>query len=204
MNEPEQLSGEHRAALAAWAEHSAPDDFADRVVANLGVAELDGDADDDLPGAPSSSTASVVIELQRARRLRRSVVAIACALAAAVLIGYWVRGLVIENREYEERLARLVAAQPDPSPELASLRVAAHTTFARHCTPCHDSADGSAKGDALEVFDVQDRRWWLSMSDRQLEVALTRMATEDGVGPQERRGIAAYVEAELAYRGGST
>ena len=50
---------------------------------------------------------------------------------------------------------------------------------------------------ALEVFDVDDPRWYLSMSERQLGVAVRRL---DGA---EREGFQAYVDGEIAHRRGS-
>lgn len=133
-------------------------------------------------------------------RLLRPIVAGIAVLAAAILLAWLGDGWLTERIEQRERQARLAAAPIDPPPELATLRARTHALLAEHCVPCHDAQHPGADEDALAVFDTRHPRWWLTMSQRQFEVMMGRMASEDGLSTTELEGVQRYVDAELAFR----
>jgi hypothetical protein len=145
------------------------------------------------PSFGVAATPNVVPLLRR--RSVRVVVAALVSLAAAVLVAWVSRSAMVERSEARERVV-------EPPVALAGMRVEAHTLLAAHCAPCHDSIALDAESDALEVFDVQDSRWWLTMSDRQLRVIVDRMASRDGMSTDDIAGITNYVAAELEFRAG--
>jgi mono/diheme cytochrome c family protein len=182
------LRDDERAQLLAFVDDAVPAGFADRVVT----------AWKDEAGVRS---APAVVPLLR-RRSFRVIVAACVSLAAALLIAWFSRTAMVERSEARERVARLAAPEVEPPVALTQMRAEAHTLLAVHCSPCHDSTAFDAEGQALDVFDVQDSRWWLTMSDRQLRVVIDRMASRDGMSPDDIEGITSYIEAELDYRGG--
>jgi hypothetical protein len=86
------------------------------------------------------------------------------------------------------------------APELAVLGAHAGAVLANHCMPCHDSTDPDAKLGALEVFDLDQSHWWITMSDAQLRDARTRVQENEAATQHERRHVTAFVEAELRRR----
>jgi mono/diheme cytochrome c family protein len=184
------LRDDERAELLAFVDGPVPSGFADRVV-SAWTEEHAGAVTRALP-------------FHRRRSVRVAVAALV-SIAAALLVAWWSRTAMIERSEARERTARLAATQLDPSPALARSRADAHALLAANCAPCHDSTASEADVSALEVFDVRDARWWLTLSDRQLRVVLDRMSSDDGVTPDELAGIAGWVAAEIDFRtGGST
>ncbi len=192
------LDARARAALLRWmATHDgdAPSGFADRVLAGVSAAPLP----DDEPLLPRFVPVPEVVPLSSARRrpLRRWMTIGAAVLAAAVLVLFVGRTLRA-GVEGTERAQRLAALDASPSTGLLELRSAALETLTTECAPCHSSTNEKSVSGALEVFDVQDPRWYLSMSERQLGVAARRL---DGtVGGDEADRFRAYVDAEIAHR----
>jgi hypothetical protein len=86
---------------------------------------------------------------------------------------------------------------PAPSPEtvIAVLGAEAGLVLAEHCMPCHDSTDPEANPGALQVYDLEQPQWWLTMSDAQLEEARTRVQQLEAASDDERRRVSAFVEA---------
>jgi hypothetical protein len=86
---------------------------------------------------------------------------------------------------------------PAPLPEtmLAVLGAEAGLVLAEHCMPCHDSTDPGANPGALQVYDLDQPQWWLTMSDAQLEEARTRVQQLETASDDERRRMSAFVEA---------
>ena len=191
----EQLRDDERAELLSWLDGPVPDGFADRVV----EAWADEAADVD-PG--EGDAAAKVVPLWRRRSFRATVAAVV-SIAAALLVAWLTRDAMIERAEARARAARLSAPDVDPPPALARLRVDAHVLLTEHCAPCHDSTATTAERNALDVFDVRADRWWLTMSDRQLNTVVDRMSTREGMTPEVIAGIATYVKAELDFRTGS-
>lgn len=192
------LDARARAALLRWNDTygtDAPHGFADRVLARVGVSSQD----DDEPLLPPYVPVPDVVPIAAARRrpLRRWLTIGAAVLAAAVLVLFVGRTLRAEV-EGNERAQRLAVLETPADASLLELRSAALETLAAECTPCHSSTNEESVSGALEVFDVQDPRWYLSMSDRQLGVAVRRL---DGtVGGDEADRFRAYVDAEIAHR----
>lgn len=180
-----ELGDEERDALLGAFGAPAPRDFAERVV---DAWSPEHDARVSLRG-PRGRTSVV-----------RPGVAALAALAAAALLAWWVGGVVTKGLETRAQQARLVEAPGDPPAELSRLRTRAHTLLAEHCSPCHDAEDARARGEALAVFDTRSPQWWLTMSEQQLEVMLSRAADEETMTPAEVDGVARYVAAELAFR----
>lgn len=189
------LDADARAALLGWLATDVPDGFADRVLAR-GVPAPDDDAPL-LP--PLAAVPEPPIELRpRRRRIRRWLGAGAAMLAAAALV--LLIGRTLRARaEAEDRAVRVAMAEVAPSAELSAMRSAALATLAEQCTPCHTRSSSDAVPGALEVFDVEDPRWHVSMSDRQLEVAVRRL---DGSSADaaERARFRTYVDAEISHR----
>jgi hypothetical protein len=188
------LDAHARAALLRWLEDhdtGAPSGFADRVLAR-GHEPL---ADDEplLPPFVVLPTAT-----PRRRPLRRWLAIGASVLAAATLVLLIARNLRA-GVEADERAQRIAAVEVPATAELLALRSAALATLRAECTPCHTRSSADAIPGALEVFDVEDPRWYLSMSERQLGVAVRRI---DGTEVQtaEREGFHAYVDGEIAHR----
>jgi hypothetical protein len=192
------LDAHGRAALLRWVdalerEEPAPTDFAERVLAGFSSEQLpDGE-----PLLPPFVALPTIVPMARRRRLRRWLAAGAGLLAAAVLVLFIGRSLRADV-EARERSARIAALEIPPAASLLELRSVALATLQAECTPCHSSSSASAVSGALEVFDVDDPRWYLSMSERQLGVAAGRI--EDSDDPTVREGFRAYVDAELAHR----
>jgi mono/diheme cytochrome c family protein len=184
------LRDDERAQLLSFVDDAVPAGFADRVVAAW---------KEEARVTPEPTR--IVVPLLR-RRSFRVIVAACVSLAAALLVAWFSRAAMVERSEARERVARLAAPDVEPPVALTQMRAEAHTLLAVHCSPCHDSTAFDAEGEALDVFDVQDSRWWLTMSDRQLRVVIDRMASRDGMSPDDIEGIASYIEAELDYRGG--
>jgi hypothetical protein len=180
------LDAHSRAALLHWIDSldaEAPSGFADGVLARMRDAPAAALADD----APAAT---------RRRSRKRWLATGAAVLAAAALVLFIGRSLraSAEAGERAERLALEVPA----SASLLELRSAALATLQAQCTPCHSSTSGEAVRGALEVFDVEDPRWYLSMSERQLGVAMRRL--DGAVETAEREGFRAYVDGEIAHR----
>jgi len=186
-----------RAALLRWVDSlgpQAPRGFADDVLAKLRSPSAVLATDEPLlPAFVAIPTATA----PRRRSLRRWLTIGASALAAAALVLLIARNLRA-HEEAGERAQRLVALELPPSTSLLELRTAALATLQAQCTPCHSSTSGDAVPGALEVFDVEDPRWYLSMSERQLGVALRRL--DGAVETAEREGFRAYVDGEIAHR----
>ena len=194
----EGLDARGRVALLRWIDThgaEAPRGFADRVLAGVGEAPLG----DDEPLLPAFVAMPDVVPLQSPRRrpLRRWLTIGAAVLAAAVLVLFVGRTLRA-GVEGTERAQRVAALDLPPSASLLDLRSAALATISAQCTPCHSSTSGDAVPGALEVFDVEDPRWYLSMSERQLGVAMRRL--DGSVGSDEADRFRAYVDAEIAHR----
>ena len=192
----EMLDAPLRDELFAYVDEPVPAGFADRVMS----AWKEEDRVTPEPSFGVASTPSVVPLLRR--WLFRVAVAVLVSLAAAVLVAWVSRSAMVERSEARERAARLAAPVIEPPVALARMRADAHTLRAAHCAPCHDSTAMDAENDALEIFDVQDSRWWLTMSDRQLRVVVDRMTSRDGMTPDDIAGITSYIEAELDFRAG--
>jgi hypothetical protein len=195
------LDAHSRAALLRWIDTldaDAPSGFADGVLARMEQqargARLALAADEPLlPAFVEVPTAAP----SRRRSLRRWLTIGASVLAAAALVLLIARNLRAEA-EHGERTDRLAALELPPSASLLELRAAALATLQAECTPCHSGTSSDAVTGALEVFDVEDPRWYLSMSERQLGVAIRRI--DGAVETAEREGFRAYVDAEIAHR----
>jgi mono/diheme cytochrome c family protein len=187
------LRDDERAELLAFVDEPVPAGFADRVVL---VWRQEGD--DQARGTKSVADA---VPLRRRRSVRVAVAAIV-SLAAVLLVAWWSRTAMVERSEARERVARLAAPEIAPPAALARMRVDAHALLATNCSPCHDSTASDAESGALDVFDVREARWWLTMSDRQLRVVIDRMSSRDDMTDDDIAGIARYVEAELEFRAG--
>ncbi|HET6584243.1 MAG TPA: hypothetical protein VFG69_12360 [Nannocystaceae bacterium] len=194
------LEAPARAALLRWlADHDtgAPAGFADRVLAcrrEPGAAH-DALADDE-PLLPPF--VALPIALPRKRPVRRWLAVGTSVLAAAALVMFIARTLRA-GVEADERAVRVAAAEIPASAELLAMRTAALATLQQQCMPCHSRSSADAVPGALEVFDVEDPRWYLSMSDRQLGVAARRI-DGTGIAAAEREGFHAYVDGEIAHR----
>ena len=189
------LDAEAHAALLGWLATDVPAGFADRVLAR-GVPPVD----DDAPLLPplEAVPAPPIDLLARRRRLQRWLAAGIAMLAAAAFV--LLLGTTLRARaEADDRALRVAADEFAPSAELAALRGAALATLAEQCTPCHAHSHDDAVSGALAVFDVEDPRWHVSMSDRQLEVAARRIETSSA-DAAERAGFRSYVDAEIAHR----
>jgi hypothetical protein len=221
-----RLSDDERAALAAWAdEGDVPDGFAERVAAawlaeRLGEAPDDEQADED-----EAVTAGPRAATRGGRGVR--VVGLVATLAAAAAVMCMVRlppraseveGAVaaepVEDAEagacdraapgagpVRAEAPAAVPAEVEPAePDLAVLGAGAGAVLAQHCMPCHDSTDPAAKPDALQVFDLEQPQWWLTMSDAQLVEARTRVQELAAATDDERWRLAAFVEDQLHRR----
>ena len=106
-----------------------------------------------------------------------------------------------EREPRDEPGRRQPSATPRPaSTEPTVLGARAVEVLAHHCSPCHDSTDPEAKAGALGVFDVEQRYWWSTMSDAQLEDASMRVSELEGSTDDERERVGAFVQAELQRR----
>jgi hypothetical protein len=201
------LDAHARAALLRWLEDhdtGAPSDFADRVLARGRESGPEGRGDEPLADHEPLLPPFVALPTatpRRQRSVRRWLAVGASVLAAAalvLLIGRTLRAGV----EADERAERVAAVELGASADLLALRTAALATLQEQCTPCHSRSSAEAVPGALEVFDVDDPRWYLSMSERQLGVAMRRI---DGTAAEtaEREGFHAYVDGEIAHRRGS-
>lgn len=195
------LDAHSRAALLRWIDTldaEAPSGFADGVLAQLqGQARAPRLAlAADEPLLPAFVAVPTTAPSRR-RSLRRWLTIGASVLAAAALVLLIARNLRAQAEE-GERAERLVALELPPSASLLEMRAAALATLQAECTPCHSGASTEAVPGALEVFDVEDPRWYLSMSERQLGVAMRRI--DGAVETAEREGFRAYVDGEIAHR----
>lgn len=215
------LSSDERAALAAWADDSdVSDGFTDDVVAawlaeQVTVDALAGDGlgEHDDPGGSVGAEPRPTVRSGRAKR----VVGWVAALSAAAVVMLMVRvlprasevgdaGTLACHAERTEGSSSPATAEPPRSspgastPELTLLADQAATVLAHHCSPCHDSTDPGAKAGALEVFDLDQRYWWPTMSDAQLDDARTRVRERESATDDERRRVDAFVDAELRRR----
>jgi hypothetical protein len=173
----DELSIQERNRLIAWADWTVPEGFADRVVLTRAAERP--------PELPRRRTAGWV--------------GAAFGLAAVVMISLLTRSAWLDREA--SRAARHEAAVAEAAPaSLQALRRSAQGTLVEYCSPCHRGEHEHAKQDALAVFDLDQATWWETMSDRQLDVTRTRMNGQDDASAQERSGIDAYVEAELAFR----
>ncbi|MCA9708348.1 MAG: hypothetical protein KDK70_21035 [Myxococcales bacterium] len=208
---PHALSGEERAALLAWAEEDPPEGFADAVLAAW-VAAREPEPESEPAAAP---------EPRRARRASslRSVIGIGTAISAAAVVMLLVRVPPSSGEGLDGAAGSLPSAQgcqahaaafaePALAPSIPSVGPDAHSVLGaeavavlvHHCTPCHDGTDPDAKPGALGVFDVQQPRWWSTMSDAQLAEARLRIEELGDAADEERRRMTAFVDAELAQR----
>lgn len=211
MDEADALSEREQRALAAWADDDPPEGFADAVVAAW-LLEQEG------------AEAEPVASIRSARRDRGPLVGIVAGLAAAAAVLLMVRTLPSVARSAQVSEPALgcdhgdedvdrpspLAALVEPSPERDAAPVPAQTAglatdalaaLTRHCMPCHDGADADAEPGALQVYDVRRARWWEAMSDEQLREAQTRIEQLGEASEQERRSMAAFVDAQLRHRG---
>lgn len=221
------LSNHERAMLAAWADDGdVPDGFEDRVVAAMLAERLgelgDGEGDEAAVARPRAAASE-----GRVVRLVGWAAAIAAAAAVMLMVRVLPRASEVEQvaeagsasepdgpsspgeplapgepsrgfeppRGIEPPLVETSSASPEPV--LAVLGAAAGTVLAQHCSPCHDSTDPEAKPAALDVFDLEQPQWWLTMSDARLEEARTRVQELGAASDDERRTMDAFVEARL-------
>jgi hypothetical protein len=210
MDSPGALSSDDRAALAAWAdEGDLPEGFADRVVVAF-LAEAAGDVN-----RADAYEAVVPIEPRatvgggKLLRLVGFVAAIAAAAAVMLMVRVLPRASeveVVSAHACEHAGAKAAPTPTDPpiaagpslrAPELAVLGAQAATVLAQHCSPCHDSTDPDANPSALQVFDLEQPQWWLTMSDAQLEQARTRVQELGAASDDERARVKAFVQAQL-------
>ncbi len=204
------LTSEERAALAAWAEHDASDGFADAVLQAWSVEQSD---DDQAPLEPEEQAG----RRTSGRMSMRSVIGLGAAVAAAAAVMLMVRvappgtGQAVAGTpgcEHAESSLRSSDLLPSPTPsESASLEERgsalgddAVAVLARHCSPCHDGEDVDARARALDVFDVQQRSWWPGMSSAQLTETRQRIERLGSAREDERRSVAAFVDAQLSLR----
>jgi hypothetical protein len=134
------------------------------------------------------------------------------AIAAAAAVMLMVRVLPRAEGELEVAEARglspaeLVASEPAnerPSesevdaaePDVDALGTEAGLVLAQHCVPCHSSTDREANAGALRIFDVEQPQWWVLMSDAQLDGARQRLEYLDAASEDDRRKLAAFLEA---------
>jgi mono/diheme cytochrome c family protein len=190
------LTNEERAALAAWADDGdVPDGFADRVVAacvSERLAEsLADDVDDDVAvGSRPAAREGRVVRL----------VGLCAAIAAAAAVMLMVRVLPRAS-EVDVQLAaagepsRVEPAPTEPAAEADAIAAEAALVLAQHCSPCHDSTDPGAQPAALQVFDVEQPRWWILMSDAQLEEARLRVQELEAATDDDRRKLDAFAAA---------
>lgn len=169
------------AALRDWfaeLEADVPPDFADRVVARI-------DRED-----------AVAMHPMTARRPHRrspgrwGVLAAAtmAAAALAVLVGGGLR------RSTDDTTGASPATAIADEAALASLRDEALATLQTRCTPCHEGTHPEAVAAAIEVFDVDDPRWYAGMTERELDLAVRT------IGDDARDRFGAFVATELAMR----
>jgi len=69
----------------------------------------------------------------------------------------------------------------------------ARPVFVAHCTPCHDGADEGRKPEALAVFDLAEKDYFVRVRTSQHGVVRSRLAKASA-------GEKALVEALLASR----
>jgi len=108
-----------------------------------------------------------------------------------------------EHAESSARSTELLLAPTEPvtlEERGSALGDDAVAVLARHCSPCHDGEDVDARAGALEVFDVQQRPWWPGMSDGQLSQTRQRIEQLGSTREDERRSVAAFVDAQLSLR----
>lgn len=204
------LNDHERAALADWADDGdVPDGFEDRVVAAyLGRGERQGEGDSDAGGAEAAVARSRAAASEgRVVRLVGWAAAIAAAAAVMLMVRVLPRAseveLVAEAQSEAGEPSRSVeppraeTSSPSPEPALVVLGAAAGSVLAQHCSPCHDSTDPERKPAALDVFDLEEPQWWLTMSDAQLEEARMRVQELGAASDDERRTMDAFVEARL-------
>lgn len=55
-----------------------------------------------------------------------------------------------------------------------------------HCGVCHEPSRETAKPAALAVFDLEQERWWASMSDAQLVDVASRYRQRQDMSDEER------------------
>lgn len=193
------LDAHARAALLRWLEDhdtGAPSGFADRVLARGPERRAYEPLPADEPLLPAFL--ALPLTTPRKRPMRRWLAIGASVLAAAALVMF-IALTLRAGVEADERALRAAAVEIPASADLLALRTAALATLQEQCMPCHSRSSADAVPGALEVFDVEDPRWYLSMSERQLGVAVRRIDGTD-VQTAEREGFHAYVDAEIAHR----
>lgn len=229
MDSPGALSREQRATLAAWAdEGDIPPGFADRVVVAFLAERVDLDEDEAVSPEPrakvgearlvrvvgiiTAMAAAAAVMLMVRVLPRASEVEVAAARTCEHVGAGRERGLEPSRSEPSAASACETGAEPlppepraearagRPEPNLAVLGAQAATVLAQHCSPCHDSTDFEANPNALQVFDLEQPQWWLTMSDAQLEEARTRVQQLGAATEDERRRVAAFVEVQLRQR----
>jgi len=212
-------STNERAALAAWAdEGEVPDGFADRVVAaylaeRLGDFESESESESESE-AGEAATAEPRVAASDGRLIR--VVGLVAAFAAAAAVMLMVRVLPRASEVEVVAAADVVAPSraeppvaetfPAPAPEtvISVLGLEAGMVLAEHCTPCHDSTAPEANPAALQVYDLEQPQWWLTMSDAQLEDLRMRIQELEAASDDQRRRVSTFVEArkrQLAHAG---
>ncbi len=213
LDEGRALSIEDHDALAKWAEHEPSDDFADAVMAAW-QQELDDDAEAEAPAAiPRRATGD--------RNLIGLVVGVAAAAAVLLLVIQPTPKAEAGTRiaqpdrcahalsesapgcDHDVAPERTVSGVPDAPVDASTftrLSADALAVVTHHCMPCHDGRDDEAKAGALEVYDVRQPRWWRTMSDEQLEQTELRVRELGVASEDERRSVAAFVDAELTRR----
>lgn len=200
MDDPSALRSDERAALAAWAdEGDLSDGFGDRVVATF-LAERLGQAEEEAPEARARAREGGVV------RVIGLVAAIAAAAAVMLMVMVLPRASagveVADARGWDQGIDELglVVVSEETRALEPSRGARAAAVLAQHCAPCHDSSDPEGKPQALDVFDLEQPQWWITMSDAQLEEARLRVQ-ELGAATEEERGrVAGFVETELARR----
>ncbi|MCH9683613.1 MAG: hypothetical protein K0V04_19400 [Deltaproteobacteria bacterium] len=218
LDEANVLSHEQRVALAEWSEGEPSAGFADAVMAAW-ARELEPEAEDAEHGG-SRLTATATRPTPRRRNLIGLVAGLAAAAAVLLLVQALPRasaGVSIASGEHhgpdhqcEDHAAPgPVVAEPmavpasfgaQPDARMAALGDGALAVLTTHCMPCHDSQDPDAKDGALRVYDTRQSRWWQTMSDDQLREATTRVEELGVASDDQRRSMAAFVEAELSRR----
>lgn len=207
MDDPSALRSDERAALAAWAdEGDLADGFGDRVVAallaeRLGAEELDDELDDEGAVAPGPRPWA------REGRLLR-VVGLVAAIAAAAAVMLMVRVLprasegiaVADGRDWDHAKDQRALERSTPSSDVERLGARAAAVLAQHCSPCHDSTDPEGQPQALQIFDLEQSQWWLTMSDAQLEETGLRVRELGAATDDERDRVAVFVAAQLRQR----
>jgi hypothetical protein len=206
------LNDDERAALAAWADDGdVSDGFEDRVVAAYLSATLaEGSSTEDraerFEGEALATGPRAVVREGRVVRL----VGFCAAIAAAAAVMLMVRVLPRAEGELEVAEARgpteLLASEPASErprqseveaaePDVDALGTEAGLVLAQHCVPCHSSTDREANAGALRIFDVEQPGWWVLMSDAQLDGARQRLEYLDAASEDDRRKLAAFLEA---------